>query len=160
MHGHNITIIQAHRGTERRQMKAWPFPNEVGRGCMDTVCNMRLQHSISDQPVASRAHAAGHRRHHGHFCVASALCDTWLPVLWPRSPFDLMVDAVRNADLPLIQASGKSTIAKLLVMCQRFDVTPLEQRRVMPRCWVRPTALSGVNVKLDTHRPSILSAKT
>ena len=24
----------------------------------------------------------------------------------------------------------------------------------MPRCWTRPTAVSGASVKLDTHRPS------
>ena len=31
------------------------------------------------------------------------------------------------------------------------------QRGVSPRCCVRPTAVSGVSVKLDTHSPSICS---
>ncbi|KAG1432837.1 hypothetical protein G6F57_022653 [Rhizopus arrhizus] len=34
------------------------------------------------------------------------------------------------------------------------------QRGLMPRCWTRPTAVSGASVKLDTHRPSTSALAT
>ncbi|EGP45507.1 hypothetical protein AXXA_15552 [Achromobacter insuavis AXX-A] len=63
---------------------------------------------------------------------------------------------------PARQATMLASPACTARAARRRAPTPLappmgiwsSQRGLMPRCWVRPTALSGASVKLDTHRPS------
>ena len=69
---------------------------------------------------------------------------------------------------PLMQATMSASPACTARAARRTATTPLappigtwsSQRGLTPRCCVRPTAVSGVSEKLDTHRPSIASLGT